>query len=74
MNPQGSRVTGIIEEALVVVDFGKHEGKTIKQVAESDPEFYEQLANERETGMFAIRRQRDKSFRLYLNPLSSRDH
>jgi hypothetical protein len=73
-NNNMSPVTGVIDERHVIVDFGKHEGKTVRQVAESDPSFYDRLVSERENGVFAIRRHRDKTFRLYLNPLSNIDH
>jgi broad specificity phosphatase PhoE len=69
-----SPVTGIIDEALVILDFGKYEGKTVEEVASLDPTFYDQLASEKENGVFAIRRHRDKTFRLYVNPLSNVDH
>ena len=69
-----SPVTGIIDEALVIMDFGKYEGRTVKDVAEADPSFYTRLAGEKENGVFAIRRHRDKTFRLYINPLNSIDH
>lgn len=71
---QGSPVTGIIDEKLVIVDFGKHEGKSVSEIADLDPAFYDRLVNEKESGIFAIRRHRDKSFRLYINPLSNIDH
>ena len=70
----GSPVTGIIDEKLVILDFGKYEGKTVSEIHEIDPAFYGKLATEKENGVFAIRRQRDKSFRLYINPLSNIDH
>jgi hypothetical protein len=69
-----SPVTGVIDESLVIIDFGKYEGKSVQEVAELDPLFYEKLANEKENGNFAIRRHRDKTFRLYVNPLSHMDH
>jgi broad specificity phosphatase PhoE len=69
----GSKVTGVIDEELVIIDFGKYEGKTVQEVAELDPIFCEKLASEKESGVFAIRRHRDKSFRLYVNPLSQMD-
>ena len=69
-----SPVTGVIDEKTVFLDFGKYEGKSVKEVAELDPLFYGRLANEKDNGVFAIRRQRDKTFRLYMNPLSSIDH
>jgi broad specificity phosphatase PhoE len=74
MSAQGSPVTGIIDEKLVVIDFGKYEGKTVQEVASEDPAFYNKLASEKENGVFAIRRHRDKTFRLYINPLSTMDH
>lgn len=70
----GSPVTGIIDEKQVIIDFGKYEGKSVQEVAELDPAFYDRLASEKENGVFAIRRQRDKSFRLYINPLSNIDN
>lgn len=69
-----SPVTGVIEEDLVFIDFGKYEGKSVKEIAQIDPDFYTQLASEKENGSFAIRRHRDKTFRLYVNPLSQMDH
>ena len=68
-----SPISGIIDESLVIVDFGKYEGKTIREVQESDPEFYETLKTEKENGAYAIRRHKDKTFRLYVNPLSQMD-
>lgn len=62
-----SPITGIIEETLVIIDFGKHEGKTVFQIAEEDPDFYKVLVDQKDN--FAIRRHRDKTFRLYRNPL-----
>jgi broad specificity phosphatase PhoE len=69
-----SPVTGIIEESEVILDFGKYEGKSVEEIAKLDPDFYEKLATEKERGVFAIRRQRDKSFRMYVNPLTTMDH
>ena len=71
---QQSPVTGVIEEDQVIIDFGKYEGKSVQEVAALDPSFYTRLATEKENGVFAIRRQRDKTFRLYINPLSNIDH
>ena len=73
MAVNGSPVTGIIEENQVIIDFGKYAGKTVLEIAELDPNFYERLASEKETGIFAIRRHKDKSFRLYINPLTQMD-
>ena len=74
MSSQGSPVTGIIDEKQVILDFGKYEGKNVQEVAELDPAFYDRLAAEKENGVFAIRRHRDKTFRLYINPLQTIDH
>lgn len=74
MSQSGSPVTGVIDEKLVIIDFGKYEGRTVQEIQELDPAFYDRLATEKENGVFAIRRHRDKTFRLYINPLSSMDH
>jgi hypothetical protein len=73
MSQNGSPVTGIIEENLVIIDFGKYEGKTVREIAELDPTFYQRLSAEKENGVFAIRRHKDKTFRLYINPLTQMD-
>jgi hypothetical protein len=70
----GSPVTGVIDEKNVIIDFGKYEGKTVHEIADIDPTFYERLKTEKENGVFAIRRHRDKTFRLYINPLSNIDN
>jgi hypothetical protein len=74
MSASGSPVTGVIDERLVIIDFGKYEGKSVQEIAGLDPTFYDRLASEKENGVFAIRRHRDKTFRLYINPLSNMDH
>ena len=74
MSAQGSPVTGIIEENQVIIDFGKYEGKSVQEIAELDPNFYQKLVSEKDNGVYAIRRHRDKTFRLYINPLSNIDH
>lgn len=74
MSNQQSPVTGVIDEELVIIDFGKYEGQNIKDISERDPEFYQKLVAEKENGAYAIRRNRDKTFRLYINPLSDIDH
>lgn len=74
MSANGSPVTGIIDESQVIIDFGKYEGKSVEEIAELDPLFYDRLAAEKENGVFAIRRHKDKTFRLYINPLSNMDH
>ncbi len=73
MTSSSSPVTGIIDERLVIIDFGKYEGKSVQEISDIDPLFYEKLISERENGVFAIRRHKDKTFRLYINPLSQMD-
>ncbi|MBC7693325.1 MAG: hypothetical protein H7222_16290 [Methylotenera sp.] len=74
MSTSNSPVTGVIEENQVIIDFGKYEGKSVQEIAALDPTFYGKLVNEKENGVFAIRRHRDKTFRLYINPLSDIDN
>lgn len=61
-----SPVTGIIEEDQVFIDFGDHEGKSILEIADTLPEYYEFLIDEKNDGNCTIRRSRDKIFRLYV--------
>lgn len=68
----GSPITGIIEEAHVIIDFGKYEGRSVSEIADLDPEFYQRLIDQKDN--FAIRRHRDKTFRLYINPLFTMDN
>jgi hypothetical protein len=70
---QHSPITGIISETDVIIDFGKHEGLKVSDLQLLDPDFYAALANEKGEGVYAIRRHRDKTFRLYLNPLAQMD-
>ncbi len=74
MSATASPITGIIEENKVILEFGKYEGRTVEYVNEIDPDFYGRLVAEKENGSFAIRRHKDKTFRLYINPLSKMDH
>ena len=67
-----SPVTGVIEESDVIVDFGLFEGQSVSQVKTADPDLYQQLVQEKENDNIAIRRNKDKSFRLYMNPLLAR--
>jgi hypothetical protein len=62
-----SPLTGIIAEELVYVDFGEHEGKSVLEIADTLPEFYEFLIESKEGGKCTIRRSKDKSFRLYVS-------
>ena len=67
-----SPVTGVIEENDVIVDFGQYEGQPVSNLKNLDPDFYQQLVQEKENDNIAIRRNKDKTFRLYLNPLIAR--
>lgn len=62
-----SPLTGVIEEDKVVIDFGEFEGKSVLEIADTRPEFYQFLIEQKETGNFAIRRTKDKIFRLYVH-------
>lgn len=61
-----SPITGIIEEDQVFVDFGDHEGKSILEIADTLPDFYDYLIERKNDGHCTIRRSRDKIFRLYV--------
>ena len=61
-----SPITGIIEEDQVFIDFGDHEGKSILEIADTLPDYYEFLIDEKNDGNCTIRRSRDKIFRLYV--------
>ena len=61
-----SPLTGIIAEELVYVDFGEHEGKSVLEISDTLPDFYEFLIESKEGGKCTIRRSKDKSFRLYV--------
>lgn len=65
----GSPLTGIIEESNVIIDFGQFEGQSVSELKAADPELYEQLIREKENDLIAIRRNKDKTFHLYMNPL-----
>lgn len=64
-----SPLTGVIEETDVILDFGQYEGHTVSEIKNVDPDLYEQLVQAKESDSIAIRRNRDKTFRLYMNPL-----
>jgi hypothetical protein len=61
-----SPLTGVIKEENVVIDFGKHEGKSVYEISETQPTFYSYLLEEKEKGNFFIKRSKDKVFRLYI--------
>jgi len=56
----------------VIIDFGQYEGQTVRDVKSADPDLYQQLVQEKENDNIAIRRNKDKTFRLYMNPLLAR--
>jgi broad specificity phosphatase PhoE len=62
-----SPLTGIIEEDKVVLDFGEFEGKSVLEIADTRPEYYEFLVQQKDTGNFSIRRTKDKIYRLYIH-------
>ena len=66
MAQQMSPLTGILAEDQVFIDFGEHEGKSVLEVADTLPDFYEYLISAREEGNFSIRRDKNKLYRLYL--------
>lgn len=70
MAVQNSPITGVIQEADVILDFGKYEGCTIKEIQDKDPEYYQEMITQKDNGHYSIRRNKDKTFRLYLNPIS----
>ena len=61
-----SPLTGILEEDQVFIDFGEHEGKSILEVADTLPEYYDFLLERKENGNCTIRRSKDKIFKLYV--------
>lgn len=67
MQDQFSPITGIIAEDRVVVDFGEHEGKSVLEIADTEPEFYGYLIEQRNAGRCIIKRARDKVFRLHIS-------
>ena len=61
-----SPLTGILEEDQVFIDFGEHEGKSILEVADTLPDYYDFLLERKENGNCTIRRSKDKIFKLYV--------
>jgi hypothetical protein len=62
-----SPLTGILAEDRVYIDFGEHEGKSILEISDTMPEYYDFLVDKKDVGQCAIRRSKDKSFRLYVS-------
>ena len=67
MQAEKSPLTGILAEDKVYIDFGEHEGKSVMEISENFPKFYQFLIKEKDVGNFSIRRSKDKLFRLYIN-------
>lgn len=65
-----SPLTGIIEEDKVFVDFGEHEGKSVLEIADTLPEYYDFLLENKNSGRCTIRRSKDKSFKLYVSQIA----
>lgn len=62
-----SPLTGIIAEEKVVIDFGEFEGKSVLEIADTLPEYYDFLISQKDSGNFSIKRTKDKIYRLYLH-------
>ena len=62
-----SPVTGILAEDQVFIDFGEHEGKSILEVADTLPDYYDFLIDSKNEGHCTIRRSREKIFNLYVS-------
>ena len=67
MEKESSPLTGIIQEDRVFVDFGEHEGKSVLEIADTLPEYYQYLIEKKNQGVCTIRRGQYKSFRLHLS-------
>ncbi len=67
MATEVSPISGIIEEDKVFLDFGEHEGKSLLEIADTEPNYYEYLIDKKNDGQCAIRRSKDKIFRLYVS-------
>ena len=67
MEKENSRLTGIILEENVFVNFGEHEGKSVLEIADTLPDYYEYLIQKKNQGICTIRRANDKSFRLHMS-------
>jgi hypothetical protein len=67
MNKSVSPLTGVIAEENVVIDFGEFEGKSVLEIADLFPDFYQYLIQQKDLGNFYIKRSKDKVFRLYVH-------
>ncbi len=59
-----SPITGIFAEDKVYLDFGEHEGKSILEIADTHPDYYQYLLERKNNGMAYIRRAKDKNYWL----------
>ena len=66
-----SPLTGIFEEDKVILDFGIHEGKSILEISDTYPDFYQKMikSKDKKSSNFHIRRGRDKSYFLNMKIL-----
>lgn len=62
-----SPLTGVIAEDAVVVDFGENEGKSVLEIADTQPDYYNFLLEQKDQGNFSIKRTKDKIYRLYVH-------
>ncbi len=67
--PEASPLTGIFQEETVIIDFGEHEGKSVLEVSDTHPAFYQRMieAKEEKDCEFSIRRGFGKNFLLSMN-------
>jgi hypothetical protein len=61
-----SPLTGILEEDKVFIDFGEHEGKSVLEVSDTNPDFYQYLVDKKNSGRACIRRTKEKRYHLYV--------
>lgn len=66
MQHHQSPLTGIIAEEQVVIDFGDYEGRSVLEISENEPDYYQYLVQQKESGNFLIKRTKDKIYRLYV--------
>lgn len=59
-----SPVTGVLEEDQVFIEEGEHGGKSILEIADTEPGFYEYLIQQRQSGQSFLRRQTNVTFYL----------
>ena len=64
-----SPLTGIFSEDKVIIDFGDHEGKSVLEVSDTHPKFYQLMIKlkNKKSSEFSIRRGKLKDFLLKMN-------